>query len=408
MARQGRVLSMLWLPRFLSVTDFRKSHLSIRGDSPNTYSSLERTPYLRVAIDRFLGGLQISGYTRNEYVGNIKAFTKWAVESKRLREDPLLSLKKSLRNKIKPVHPRRALSETEISKLIDAAVRRPLLEVATIRTGKNRGRRVALVNSRVLAKMQRIGRTRCLCYMIAVWTGLRRGEIKALTWGDIDLNLNAPVIRLRAETTKAKRGDVLVIHPQLRAEFETAKRDCLHPAQYVVHSVPDMKTFRADLKLAGIDEGNKEIGFVDFHSLRKTLSTRMAYAGMSQRSRQSHMRHTDPRLTEGTYIDERLLPIAAELAEIPYISVADLNDSTNGNTNDVHAVTVPGAVPGAVIAADLHRTTATLTLDLASGGTSPQEEMVELIVRGPLSQILQIQRIGQALTLNDKAGKRES
>jgi hypothetical protein len=29
------------------------------------------------------------------------------------------------------------------------------------------------------------------------------------------------------------------------------------------------------------------------------------------------MRHTDPRLTETTYIDETLLPIAAELAELP-------------------------------------------------------------------------------------------
>ena len=46
----------------------------------------------------------------------------------------------------------------------------------------------------------------------------------------------------------------------------------------------------------------------------------LAAAGVSQRVRQSHMRHTDPRLTENTYVDERLLSVAAEflkLAPIP-------------------------------------------------------------------------------------------
>jgi hypothetical protein len=33
------------------------------------------------------------------------------------------------------------------------------------------------------------------------------------------------------------------------------------------------------------------------------------------------MRHTDPRLTERTYMDERLLPIAAELSQLPAIEV---------------------------------------------------------------------------------------
>ena len=86
-----------------------------------------------------------------------------------------------------------------------------------------------------------------------------------------------------------------------------------------------MKVMTADLRFAGIDPGTQATGFIDFHSLRKTLSTMMAAAGMSQRARQAHMRHTDPRLTEGTYMDERLLPIAGELARLP--AIADLNDA---------------------------------------------------------------------------------
>jgi hypothetical protein len=74
---------------------------------------------------------------------------------------------------------------------------------------------------------------------------------------------------------------------------------------------------RGDLKLAGINAGNRESGFVDFHSLRMTLSTTMAAGGLTARVRQAHMRHTDPRLTENTYMDERLLPVADELATLP-------------------------------------------------------------------------------------------
>ena len=40
----------------------------------------------------------------------------------------------------------------------------------------------------------------------------------------------------------------------------------------------------------------------------------MAAAGMSQRVWQAHMRHTDPRLTECTYMDESLLPVAEQLS----------------------------------------------------------------------------------------------
>ncbi len=80
---------------------------------------------------------------------------------------------------------------------------------------------------------------------------------------------------------------------------------------------------QADLKLAGVEYGNRAVGYVDFHALRKTLSTMMAAAGMSQRVRQAHMRHTDPRLTEGTYMDESLLPVAEELSKVPAIPSSD-------------------------------------------------------------------------------------
>ena len=130
-------------------------------------------------------------------------------------------------------------------------------------------------------------------------------------------------IRLRAETTKAKRAETLVIHPQLLEELRNARPANSKPNDSVVSSVPSMKVMTADLKFAGIDPGTQAIGFVDFHALRKTLSTMMAAAGMSQRVRQAQMRHTDPRLTDNTYVDEALLPIAGELTKLAPILAID-------------------------------------------------------------------------------------
>ncbi len=76
----------------------------------------------------------------------------------------------------------------------------------------------------------------------------------------------------------------------------------------------------ADLGLAGIpyeDEGGR---YVDFHSLRVSLSTLLAAHKVSPRAAQAIMRHTDPRLTARVYTDEKLLPLAAELVNVPAIS----------------------------------------------------------------------------------------
>lgn len=347
-----------------------------------------------VKVDRFFNREKIAGLNRNEYVGCIKAFTRWAVEIGRLEKDPLRVLKKTPRDKIVPKHPRRALGPQELARLFDAAERRPLIEVQTVRTGPRKGERTAKVSERVRNKQNRIGRERRLVYMLAVWTGLRRSEIKTLQWTDIDLDAKVPCIRLRAATTKSRRADMLVLHPQIVVELRQAKEVCKSSQKTVVSKMPGMNTLRADLKLAGIDPGDNQVGFVDFHSLRMTLSTMMATAGMSQRSRQSHMRHTDPRLTETTYMDERLLPVAQELANVPAIPNIDAVETAQ---DDVPCNTY------ATRATDVHRKSATLTLELTPRDAERQEPEMEIMVKGPMTQVLLLQAIGQLLASNDKA-----
>ncbi len=273
---------------------------------------------------RFIHGLSVSAVTKNEYITITRSFTRWALETQRLERDPLITLRRLERRAITRAHPRRALTPNEAGRLLAAAERRPAVELRTIRTGPRTGELGANVSPTALQKADQLGRERRIAYTLALWAGLRRSEIKALAWGDVVLGGAVPGLRLRAETTKAKRGDVLSLHPQLAQALEAHRPADATDTDKVVRTVPDMKAMRADLSHAGIDPGDARLGFVDFHALRLSLGTMMAAAGMSQRARQAHMRHTDPRLTEMTYMDERLLPVASELAKIPPIPLQQI------------------------------------------------------------------------------------
>ena len=278
-----------------------------------------------VVVDRFLTDLaakeNLSGITRNEYIVSIKALTKWAVTFRRLGDDPLGGLRVTERRGIEPAHPRRALTMAEVARLLDAAERRPLIELQTIRIGPNAGKPLGKVRPETAARANRKGKERRLVYLLGVWTGLRRSEIRQLTWGDIHLDCLPGKIVLRANTTKSKRADSLPIHPQLADELRRWKPAGATPSDNIVSTVPNMKVLRADLAFGNIPYKDSAGRYVDFHSLRVSLSTMLAANKVSPRAAQALMRHTDPRLTASVYTDEKLLPLAAELQSVPDIAL---------------------------------------------------------------------------------------
>src|SRR5690606_18335866 len=78
-------------------------------------------------------GRLLSVSTRNEYITSIKGFSGWVTKRHRLEADPLACLEKAGEKDADKVHPRRALTVEEVTKLLDAAARRPEVERLTIR-----------------------------------------------------------------------------------------------------------------------------------------------------------------------------------------------------------------------------------------------------------------------------------
>jgi integrase len=87
--------------------------------------------------------------------------------------------------------------------------RNPLKIVGKSETrGKERYVRRALLDSELATLIETSGK-RALPYMLAAYTGLRRGEIQKLTWDDLHLDEARPYILARASTTKNKKTAVL-------------------------------------------------------------------------------------------------------------------------------------------------------------------------------------------------------
>ncbi len=276
------------------------------------------------ALDKYIHHLRRgarSGFTVNELVGTAKSFTKWAVTTRRIPTDPLACVRKLEARKLEKTRLRRALTPTEVSKLLEAARSRPERELRLVRVGPRKGELSNKVSERALAAARRTGEERVVVYLLALWTGLRRSELGQLEWRDVELDVLPPRLLLRAETTKAKRGDTIALHPEIADALRAFRPDDSDPDDLVVSAVPNMNVLKADLKFAGI-EFQTAAGRADLHAMRMSLATMLATSGVGQRIAQHHLRHTDPRLTACTYTDESLLPTAATISALPWVANA--------------------------------------------------------------------------------------
>ncbi len=228
--------------------------------------------------------------TVNEYLTSLRSLLNWMKMHERIERDPMHNVQKVQSNG-NQVYARRAFTRPEIQRLLAVA-----------------GPRKAI-------------------YLTAVFTGLRRGELAALEWGDVHLNNPNPFLNVRASTTKNHRQAVIPLHRDVVTELRELQAQCSSVSSRVFKSIPRMNIFKADLRAARIDPVDGRGQRTDFHALRHTLATNLALAGTAPRVAMEVMRHSDMRLTSKTYTDAGLLPLADAVTKLPSFADSDTVDS---------------------------------------------------------------------------------
>jgi integrase len=290
------------------------------------------------AVERFLARLADRGAgsrTRNTYLSSIKAFSRWCLKTRRLGEDALACLSPAS-GKVR--RQRRALTDGELTRLLQVARERPLLEAMTIRTGKLRGQAVGRIQPKVRERLERLGWERSLMYKMMVWTGLRRGELEALAVRDLTLTGPRPCLTLPGSVTKNREVASLPLRGDLVSDLVEWLQATGKTGTDLVFRVPVelVKILKRDLALAGIPYRDEHGRTIDVHALRHTTATSLSKAKVSPRIAQRFMRHSDIKLTMQTYTDHRQLDEAEALAALPQLLLTteadEMPPTDEGNT----------------------------------------------------------------------------
>jgi integrase/recombinase XerD len=257
------------------------------------------------------------------YLKAAKQFTRWLVRDRRTPTDPLVHLSR-LNVRTDRRHDRRALSDEEFKRLVEAA---------------RRGKRVEGVS----------GPDRAMLYVLAAWTGFRKGELGSLTLRSLSLDADPPTAMVAACYSKHRREDTQVLHPELvrqlrqwmgtkgdltpdtplfaisgrvpggieRKAYKMIERDLMAARDKWLEEAKTFKEHTQRLRtdfLCYCDHGGP---FADFHSMRHLFITSLERAGVSPKMAQTLARHSDIRLTLGLYTHIDLPDCSAAIESLP-------------------------------------------------------------------------------------------
>ena len=286
--------------------------------------------------------------TRNTHGAAIVAFGNWCVETSRLTANPFARLCKA-DEKTDCRRQRRALTENELVRLLNAARRRPLLEAMTVRKGERKGQTVADVRPDVRRRLAMVGQERALIYKTLVLTGLRKGELASLTVGQVELEGERPGAVLNAAHAKNRQSARIPLRGDLAADLgewlcgklEAVRDDCRAsgepiparlPPDTPLFAMPDKlsRVMDRDLKLAGIPKRDDRGRTADVHALRHTFGTHLSKGGVAPRTAQAAMRHGSINLTMNTYTDPELLDVQGALNVLPQLPLAGDDGAQRG------------------------------------------------------------------------------
>ena len=301
--------------------------------------------------------------TVNVRLCSLTSWGNWLVESGRLSTNPFARLHK-LDEADDVRRQRRALTADELRRLLTVARLRPVAEFGrptvrivddtrpaksretwkraeltfdTIADAAERGR--ARLRADEVERREQAGRERALLYAVLVTTGLRKGELAALTVGDVLLDAPQPFVVLPGADAKNGQRATLPLRADVADELrawidEKAEAVCrqrvgvagvtVPPADASLFDVPTglVRILDRDLAAAGIPKRDDRGFTVDVHALRHTFATHLVAAGVAPRIAQAALRHSSLELTMKVYTDPRLLDVAGALAALPALPTA--------------------------------------------------------------------------------------
>ena len=261
-------------------------------------------------VEAFLTDLreeeQLSLQTCNHYLRILKGFSRWLVNNERLNRDPLVIV--SMFNvRTDRRHDRRALSMNEFMLMLEAARTGPPIE------GIN-------------------GMDRAMLYLLAAWTGFRKGELGSLTLRSFKLTLDNPTVTINAAYSKRRREDSQILHPDIVERFQAwlevrcpaSEDEILFPISLASCGVERRTSGMMEFDLTSarcfwIEDAENEAEkqrretsdflkyqdshgkFADFHALRHTFITNLSLANVSPKTAQTLARHSDIKLTMNIY-----------------------------------------------------------------------------------------------------------
>jgi len=211
--------------------------------------------------------VSLTEQTKNRYAKIFRQFARWMVKEKRATETLNIHTQKVSK------HVERAFEPDEFQRLLEATNKGP------VRYGMT-------------------GYERYLVYILAVETGLRRGELRSLT--PVSFDFSSRTVFVKGDDTK-NRDD---------AEQRISETTATLFKEYTANKMPTVKLFdipqysadmiEEDCEAVGIEVINNR-GKIKFHSLRHTCGTFLAAKGVHPKIIQEVMRHKDINLTMSRY-----------------------------------------------------------------------------------------------------------
>jgi hypothetical protein len=183
-----------------------------------------------------------------------------------------------------------------------------------------------------------------LVYKMAILTGLRLNELRTLRVADLSFG-DVPFVALRSANEKNRKGSTTPLREDLADDLRKWIAGKGHDEP--VFDVPSglLRILNRDLVAAGIDKIDDRGQRVHLHALRHSTASHLSAVGVSPRTAQSVMRHSDIALTMRTYTDERLLNAAGAVALLPDLP---LGEPTHRKRTEADSLPAAGRRPRTV------------------------------------------------------------